>query len=117
MIMNSKVVSEGLEGVISEYGWPGEKLTGWASVDYNFVDDRGAEWFYKMEAILIEEVDKGNLHPWVFADMADRAYGNSNLPCRYGTVFCGLALTSEIRENCKKIGAPLGKVKSIRRLN
>lgn len=114
---SGRLVSDGLENIILKYGWPGEKLTGWGSLEYLFVDGRSSEWFYKMEEKLIAEIDKGNLYPWVFADMADRAYGNSDLPCRYGTIFCDSDVTPEIEENCKRVGAPLGKVKSIRRLN
>jgi hypothetical protein len=86
-------------------------------MDYSFTDGRSAKWFYKMEAKLIEEIDKGNLNPWTFVDMADRAQGESKLPCKYNGLFCNLDITPEIRENCKKIGAPLGQIKYIRRLN
>ncbi|MBL4669917.1 MAG: hypothetical protein JKY30_11740 [Flavobacteriales bacterium] len=115
--VNSEIVSVELERIINEYGWPGVKLNGWTELDYNFVDDRGAEWFYKMEKKLIEEIDKGNLYPWVFIDMADRAQGESKLPCKYNGGFCNVKITPEIRANCKKIGAPLGEARKRRRLN
>ena len=115
--MNNEIVSAGLENIISEYGWPGYRLNGFTNMDYSFTDGRSPKWFYRMEAKLIEEIDKGNLDPWTFVDMADRAQGESKLPCKYNGLFCNLDITPEIQENCKKIGAPLGKVKYIRRLN
>jgi hypothetical protein len=114
---SSEFISVELEKIINEYGWPGGKICGWISLDYRFVDGRSADWFYKMETKLIEEIDKGNLYPWVFVDMADRVRGNSGLPCKYNGFFCNPEITPEIRKNCKEIGAPLGKVKAIRRLN
>ena len=92
-------------------------MNGYTHKDYSLIFGRGAEWFYKMEIKLIREIDKGNLYPWAFAEMADRAYGESNIPCKYNTFFSQLDVTLETQENCRKIGAPLGKVKYVRRLN
>ncbi len=115
--LNRAIVLDGLEEIINSYGWPSCQLNGFSGMDYHFVFMVSAEWFFRMEERLIEEIEKGNLYPWAFAEMADRVRGNSGLPCKYNGVFCNPEVTPEIRKNCKEIGVPLGKVKYIRRLN
>lgn len=113
--MNQDFIQNSLDSIIEKYGWPGEKVNKQLTMSSLLLIHVTDEWFQKNNEILIEQIDLGNLHPWEYTDIADRKRHEHNLPVLYNGYFATKEEPTEtIKENCKKIGAPLGKTRTIR---
>lgn len=110
-----KLIEQKLEVIINEYGWPGLKTTGRLNEMGTVLVHVSNEWFERNSELLIKEIDNGNLMPWDYTNIADRKRYENNLSVLYNGYFSTKdEATDEIIQNCKKIGAPLGKVRTIR---
>lgn len=113
--MNVRLIQSELDKIIKTAGWPGKKVTGRQTSDGLLLLHVSDEWFYKRSDQLIAEIDKGNLMPWEYADIADRKRHEHQLPVLYNGYFATKdEVTEEIKRNCETIGAPLGKTRTIR---
>lgn len=112
---NIRIIQSTLDTIIAAYGWPGKKVTGRETLDGVLLIHVSDEWFEANSQLLIEQIDKGNLMPWHYANIADRKRHEHNLPVLYNGYFAAKnEVTEEVKINCKKIGVPLGKIRSIR---
>lgn len=115
MQMDDKIIEHFLDSMLANKGWPGKRLSGsngYASLLLLHVSD---SWYVKNKELLIKQIDKGNLMPWDFTDIADRKNFEQDLPIEYnGYNSTKDEITEMIIWNCKNIGAPLGVARNIR---
>ena len=103
------IVQNELEDIIKRYGWPSQRVLRNHDVSPGVILIHSSDaWFQKMDTILLNEIDNGNLNPNSYAMIADRIRLRSNLSPLYNSYSAtNNELTEEVIENCRKIGCSL----------